>query len=149
MLPLIKHPLSLGILVLRISSVLRILVSKIVISWFGYSLFLVYVGGILVIFSYVVALAPNLIGLNFSYLVGWGGCFLIVNWVLVSYLELNWSLNFNSMFEASLIESRRFIGLFNTKNVTIIVFLLVMLLATIVMVVKICFYRSGPLRPFN
>lgn len=39
-------------------------------------------------------------------------------------------------------------GLFQGSNVVIILFLLVILLVTIIIVVKICFYRSGPLRPF-
>lgn len=82
MIPLISHPLVLGLGVLGVASVVSVFICKLIISWFGYSLFLVYVGGVLVMFSYVVVLSPNLIGVNVFYFTGLGRCLFLVNSVL-------------------------------------------------------------------
>nr|YP_001718409.1 NADH dehydrogenase subunit 6 [Loxosomella aloxiata]BAG12594.1 NADH dehydrogenase subunit 6 [Loxosomella aloxiata] len=149
LMPLMGHPLSLGFMVLTISSFSSIILCNLVASWFGYSLFLVYVGGILVMFSYVVALSPNLTKFNFNYMYLFMILF-VINMVLSSQLNLNtyWDLS-NLIFNKSLSNLFMVGGLYSYKNIMIMLFLLVMLLITMVMVVKICYYRSGPLRPFS
>lgn len=57
--PLIQQPLSLGFAVLSLSFFLRVLVAGRFFSWYGFILFLIYVGGLLVLFSYVIVLTPN------------------------------------------------------------------------------------------
>lgn len=88
LIPLMGHPITLGFLILRISSLGRVLLCKFVASWFGYRLFLVYVGGILVIFSYVVSLSPNLRGVDLNFFVLMGVSFLLTSSILVYFLPL-------------------------------------------------------------
>jgi hypothetical protein len=55
----ITRPLSLGILVIFTSLVLTIILGMRVRSWWGMILFLIYVGALLVLFVYVIAISPN------------------------------------------------------------------------------------------
>lgn len=148
-IPLIGHPLTLGFLILSVSSLARIILCKLVASWFGYSLFLVYVGGVLVIFSYVVALSPNLRGFNLNYFSVLGLSLLCINLVLVYVLDLNLYWDFFTQSPSGGKRLWTIASLFDYRNIILMMFLLIMLLATIVIVAKICYYRSGPLRPFN
>lgn len=149
LLPLINHPLVLGFLILRTSSVLRVILCKFLVSWFGYRIFLVYVGGILVIFSYVVALTPNITGFNTLFFRVFRGILVCLRIVIIRISRFDGILEFNRMSYLTVRNGRSIFGLFNSKNVLIMLFLLLMLLVTIVIVVKICYYRSGPLRPFR
>lgn len=149
LLPLIRHPLSLGLVILLVSTSASLLLAKYYFYWFGYSLFLVFVGGLLVIFSYVAALAPNLKTANLKY-------FLIVFLFfscLGFFMEFLVEKPFSSVFWSwdlvgSSVEITSISGLLSSRNVVLIIFLLVMLLLTMVIVVKICLYGGGPLRPF-
>nr|YP_001718396.1 NADH dehydrogenase subunit 6 [Loxocorone allax]BAG12581.1 NADH dehydrogenase subunit 6 [Loxocorone allax] len=149
MMPLLSHPLPLGFCVLFISCFASMILSKFFASWFGYSLFLVFVGGVLVMFSYVAALSPNLSGFNFNFFFGLGVCFFIINFILVNLFDLSSFLGFFSYdyFGSSKLLSL-VSGLFFYKNILLMLFLLIMLLGTMMMVVKICYYYGGPLRPF-
>jgi len=52
-------PLALGLWVLILSISISLLTSLIYSSWFGFILFLIYIGGMLVIFAYFVRIQPN------------------------------------------------------------------------------------------
>lgn len=56
-----QQPLSLGVLLLLMRFMVRVYVSLFFSSWFSFSLFLVYIGGILVLFGYVLVLIPNFV----------------------------------------------------------------------------------------
>ena len=149
LIPLIGHPLTLGFVILRISSFLSIILCKLVLSWFGYRIFLVYVGGILVMFSYVVALAPNITGFNTLFFIGLGSCLFLVNLVLIYVVGFGGLIETDAVSNLYVKGGSIVYGLFNSKNIIIIIFLLLILLITMIIVVKICYYRSGPLRPFS
>merc|ERR1712048_1251973 len=61
LLPLMAQPLSLGIIIMISSLFLCVLTALTLSSWYAYILFLIYVGGLLVIFAYVAALSPNVL----------------------------------------------------------------------------------------
>ena len=52
-------PLALGLWVLILSISISFLTRLMYSSWFGFILFLIYIGGILVIFAYFVSIQPN------------------------------------------------------------------------------------------
>jgi len=52
-------PINLGILVLLVALFVAAAVGIISTGWFGLITFIIYVGGILVIFAYFAALQPN------------------------------------------------------------------------------------------
>lgn len=52
-------PLPLGVLLLLLTLFASLLIASFTLSWFGFILFLIYVGGLLVMFAYFTALCPN------------------------------------------------------------------------------------------
>merc|ERR1711893_494660 len=61
LLPLIAQPLRLGLVIILLTLMICCLRALLISSWYGYILFLIYVGGLLVIFAYVAALSPNVL----------------------------------------------------------------------------------------
>jgi NADH-ubiquinone oxidoreductase chain 6 len=53
------YPLSLGLWILILSISISVLIRTSFSRWFGFIIFLIYIGGILVIFAYFVAIQPN------------------------------------------------------------------------------------------
>nr|YP_009660829.1 NADH dehydrogenase subunit 6 [Pseudosuccinea columella]QCT09593.1 NADH dehydrogenase subunit 6 [Pseudosuccinea columella] len=59
MFPVLVSPISLGGLLIFISVCFVILISLISSAWYGYLLFLVYIGGLLVLFIYMCMISSN------------------------------------------------------------------------------------------
>lgn len=131
-------PLSLGLWVLILSVNISFLIRSIFSSWFGFILFLIYVGGILVIFAYFVRIQPNQqFGLKrsliFSFLV-------FINIISNNYIviidiisNISWWIN----------------SLFNMSNLSVIILLGFILFLALVIVVKITTLIIAPLRPYK
>ena len=66
--PFVRSVLSLGGVLICVSLLITVFVSYLVGSWFAFILFLVYVTGLLVLFSYMVAMSPNTRHTGVSYL---------------------------------------------------------------------------------
>ena len=111
-------------------------------SWIGLLIFLIYVGGLLVIFSYFVALAPNQIitikssGIFFFFT-------LLVIFYLVYLCYMLDGFSFSDVFNLSM----PYLLVFD--NIVIFVVLSLVLFFALVAVVKICSSRVSPLRPFS
>nr|YP_010578801.1 NADH dehydrogenase subunit 6 [Sternaspis sendalli]UZP47201.1 NADH dehydrogenase subunit 6 [Sternaspis sendalli] len=58
-LPLSTSPLILGALIWLLALLTALLTAFIHSSWFGFIIFLIYIGGMLVMFAYFSAVAPN------------------------------------------------------------------------------------------
>jgi len=144
LLPAITQPLTLGFVILIITLGGCGMCGLFISSWYGYMLFLVYVGGLLVIFAYVAALIPNVMY--------W------VNYKYVVFLGLSF-LGLLILFEGFYIDSGlltpesdewdRYEGIELCTAGGLIVALAHVLLVTLVAVVKICYNRSGALRSFK
>lgn len=125
--------------------------------WFSYILFLIFVGGILVLFIYISSIASNE-KINFSIapliycLITLRTCiisaiildkFFITNWVTneetqQSYLNIIAQENYFSLSK-----------IYNQPNNLIIILLICYLLLTLIIVVKITNLFSGPFRPMT
>nr|WAP91511.1 NADH dehydrogenase subunit 6 [Grimpoteuthis sp.] len=148
---MIIQPLSLGFMLMVISIMSSILVSFISYSWYGYMLFLVYIGGMLVMFMYVISLIPNFIFLSFKmtlFFFFFFFCMLMIFlFTLYNYMDLSgmdfmyMNMNLMSMGNSGLIMMK--------YNFFCYVLLGVLLLFVLISVVKICYYCDGPLRVFK
>nr|QNH82851.1 NADH dehydrogenase subunit 6 [Dendroleon pantherinus] len=149
----IKHPLAMG---------LTLLVQTIIISltcglythsyWFAYILFLIMLGGMLVLFIYVTSLASNEL-FSFSFknltmslmlisLMMFTITFMDNLMILMNNMEMT-NFNYNNFFvenELSLIK------LYNNPTMNITVMMMNYLLLTLIVVVKIVNMNYGPLR---
>nr|AXF46527.1 NADH dehydrogenase subunit 6 [Penion cuvierianus] len=150
MLPLMSQPLSLG-LVIMMSTLLMCFISAITLSsWYGYILFLIYVGGLLVMFAYVAALSPNVLFgkgtpmLFFSILV----FPLAVIFYFYPLIDLS-SIDYLYIFKE--LKSLKMYGIemVSPQMISILIGLAIILLINLIVVVKICYYRHASLRPFN
>nr|YP_009258348.1 NADH dehydrogenase subunit 6 [Conus capitaneus]ANH79445.1 NADH dehydrogenase subunit 6 [Conus capitaneus] len=149
-LPMMSQPLSLG-LVVMISTLFMCLVSGMTVSaWYGYILFLIYVGGLLVMFAYVAALSPNVL---FG---GWAPLLSLVFSVPAFFLFLY----FYSFKDSSYLSSESSYGKFaylkmygveliSPYMISILIGLGVVLLINLIVVAKICYYQQASLRPFS
>lgn len=135
---IIESPIIIGLWILT----LRINISLICMfyrrRWFGYIIFIIYVGGILVMFSYFRAIQPNqYIRINkrisFFFLV-------IINLPARGYIVLV------DIFKVTEIN---IFSLFIENNIWFFFLLALVLFLALVSVVKITISGRGPLRPFK
>lgn len=134
------------------------MVSGLIINrfWFSYILFLVFLGGILVLFIYVTSLASNeifnlSIKLTFviiSFIIICGAIINIVDFSEISYIN-NFEINEFKFFKYTIeiTESTFKIYIYPTCIVTCL--LINYLLFTLIVVVKITIFFFGPIRNLN
>nr|AVW86067.1 NADH dehydrogenase subunit 6 [Branchipolynoe pettiboneae] len=140
-----SSPLSMGLWILLIALSASWLTSIIFNSWFAIIIFLIYIGGMLVMFAYFTALTPNqplgMMTMWFSFLMAF-----IITMMLMclsySSLPMMFSISFNSMLPS-------ITSMFLPKNTFLILLLATTLFFILVAVVKISLLSKGPLRPFK
>ena len=144
-LPLIFTPITLGIWIFLLALITASLIGFLTSSWFGLILFIIYIGGILVIFSYFVATAPNQ---KFRLLLPLCLFFTIFCFSFL-FFSINLHLAFSSAALFEQLTSNSFAFLYLPKNIAILIFLASLLLLALIFVVKVARRNGGPLRPFN
>ena len=130
------NPLSLSIYVLIYSFFISLSLRIIVYSWFAFIVFLIYISGIIVIFSYFVVLQPNQrFNLSFFFFFFFSFCLFFI---FGSFLGLN-DFVCLKWFVSSIYRVNR------GSVLLVIGFLLLLVLLAIV---KITFINLSSLRPF-
>nr|YP_010264242.1 NADH dehydrogenase subunit 6 [Lucanus prometheus]UIN24754.1 NADH dehydrogenase subunit 6 [Lucanus prometheus] len=152
MAPFMNHPLSLGILLL--SEVLLIVLAAGLSTpsyWFSYLMFLIMIGGMLVIFMYMTSVASNE-KFRFSWMTG-KICLLGIT---VSILIQTFAFSFNFIKPTqmeNIKNSKSFFfsinKLMNEPSITLSVILIIYLLITLIAVIKIININFGPIRHMN
>ena len=150
----LSHPLSLGITLLLQTIFISLTVGTSTWSfWFSYILFIIFLGGILVLFIYVASLASNEM-FSFSlvtfFIYRSFTLFLSISLIFIDPLSLP---NFSSL-PISAIDIRistPFIisWIYNSPSIGFTLFIISYLLLTLVVVVKIVNLFKGPLRLSN
>uniref|UniRef100_A0AB39CBY5 NADH-ubiquinone oxidoreductase chain 6 n=1 Tax=Lambis scorpius TaxID=3104388 RepID=A0AB39CBY5_9CAEN len=150
LLPLMAQPLSLGLVIMLLTLMMCCLSALLISSWYGYILFLIYVGGLLVMFAYVAALSPNVL---FS-----GGYPVVLFFITIPllclifyfypFIDLN-SLNYASLYSDYSNLKTYGIELVSPDMISVLIGLGLILLINLVVVVKICYYQHASLRPFK
>nr|YP_010690954.1 NADH dehydrogenase subunit 6 [Lambis lambis]WBU92605.1 NADH dehydrogenase subunit 6 [Lambis lambis]WBU92618.1 NADH dehydrogenase subunit 6 [Lambis lambis] len=150
LLPLMAQPLSLGLVIMLLTLMMCCLSALLISSWYGYILFLIYVGGLLVMFAYVAALSPNVL---FS-----GGYPVVLFFLMIPllclifyfypFVDLNSLGYINSYTDYSNLKTYG-IELVSPDMISVLIGLGLILLINLVVVVKICYYQHASLRPFK
>lgn len=144
-LPLLLAPLTLGFWILLISLLSARLITLFSSSWFGLILFIIYIGGILVIFSYFTAVAPNQ-KLNITILI-----FITSIMILLIY-TFQTPYKFLTPSQQPLClhtNIQSFAYLYTPNQTPFLIILALLLLLALIFVVKITNRNYGPLRPFS
>nr|YP_009502701.1 NADH dehydrogenase subunit 6 [Culex gelidus]ARB02572.1 NADH dehydrogenase subunit 6 [Culex gelidus] len=154
-----KHPLAMGLMLL-IQTFLTCLMTGIYSKtfWFSYVLFLIFMGGMLVLFIYVTSLSSNEM-FSMSFKLTFISIMMIFLFILISYF-------FDNSLMENFIKNNDSIQLFNKNNLfyenflslnkmynfptNLITLLLInYLFLTLLVTVKITKKNYGPLRPMN
>nr|ATZ70401.1 NADH dehydrogenase subunit 6 [Conus boavistensis]ATZ70804.1 NADH dehydrogenase subunit 6 [Conus diminutus] len=149
-LPMMSQPLSLG-LVIMVSTLFMCLVSSMTTSaWYGYILFLIYVGGLLVMFAYVAALSPNVLfgGLTPFFSLILLSPILFVFFYFYFFKDPSY-LSFEPSFSKFMYLKMYGIELISPYMISVLIGLGMILLINLIVVAKICYYQQASLRPFS
>nr|WNO18533.1 NADH dehydrogenase subunit 6 [Eulepetopsis sp.] len=151
MIPMMLQPLSLGLNIMTLILLLSILIAIHSSSWYAFTLFLVYIGGLLVMFAYVASMTPNTMFSKTKSIMP----FLIPSIILALIISFSLtpsssSLQLNNQIMASYWSSAMTpTYLISSHSYFIVFFLALMLFIVLLAVVKICLNQQGPLRPFS
>nr|YP_009185811.1 NADH dehydrogenase subunit 6 [Callicerus obscurus]ALO70434.1 NADH deshydrogenase subunit 6 [Callicerus obscurus] len=145
-----NHPMSLGLTLLMQTLIISMITGMLAMNfWFSYILFLIMIGGMLVLFIYMTSIASNEM---FSYS---NKIFLMMSlmsfMLIILYMVMDmYFLNLNYIFFE---QSTQFNNLhtnltkyFNYPSMFIIFFMIIYLFITLIAVVKIIKIEYGPLR---
>nr|YP_010578710.1 NADH dehydrogenase subunit 6 [Mandarinia regalis]UZP46674.1 NADH dehydrogenase subunit 6 [Mandarinia regalis] len=156
----INNPISMGLLILLQTLLICLLLGMLINSyWFSYILFLVFLGGLLVLFIYISSIASNEImkfSINNKIMILISLLILFLTFFLKNNLNwLNFSFNedmnnFFNMFLFSYNENNiNLFKLYNEQTYLLMIMMIIYLFITLIAVVKITNIFFGPLRSFN
>nr|AXS65738.1 NADH dehydrogenase subunit 6 [Staphylinoidea sp. 8 KM-2017] len=146
-----SHPLSYGI-ILMIQTITTAMITGLMTPnfWFSYILFLIMIGGMLILFIYMTSIASNekfnfSINMLFSFII-----IMMMSILMIMFFdnfffnELNTSLNMPNY------QMKMFINKFINFPSNMIMFLMIIyLFITLIAIVKITNINQGPLRKMN
>nr|YP_010547139.1 NADH dehydrogenase subunit 6 [Maoricolpus roseus]UYK51653.1 NADH dehydrogenase subunit 6 [Maoricolpus roseus] len=149
--PLMSQPLSLGLSIMFSTMFLCILTAIHLSSWYAYILFLIYVGGLLVMFAYVATLSPNVLFGGAGPLLFFLGAqaFLPVIIFFSPFSDLSNLAPANGTQESLMALKTFGIELVSPFFISVLVGLALILLINLIVVVKICYYHHSTLRPYK
>nr|NP_009243.1 NADH dehydrogenase subunit 6 [Platynereis dumerilii]AAF02693.1 NADH dehydrogenase subunit 6 [Platynereis dumerilii] len=130
-------PVNLGVTVLMIALTMSTILCMISTSWFSFIMFIIYVGGMLVMFAYFAALQPNQLIAKWNWIIipSW---FMILLIMLSQNTTITWAQHFPNTIE-----------LYTVTNMEMPLLLALILFLALVVVIKTARADDGPLRPFN
>nr|QMS48776.1 NADH dehydrogenase subunit 6 [Osmylus lucalatus] len=149
------HPLSMGFMLLMQTILVSLICGYISINyWFAYILFLVMIGGMLVLFIYMTSLASNeLFSFSINSLFFLILLFSIMNTIIFfldpfSWFYYNYDMTYFNSMEISMNLENQFnlMKLYNNPSMNITMMLINYLFLTLIIVVKISNKNYGPLR---
>nr|QWB85854.1 NADH dehydrogenase subunit 6 [Clytomelegena kabakovi] len=145
----LSHPLSFGLILLMQTISISLITGKMNTNfWFSYILFLIMVGGMLILFMYMTSIASNekfklsqhlTIYIMLSIL-------LLPMTEIYKKVQLPLNLKFTEIVQLPMLEKINLMKFFNTPHITTYTLMIIYLLITLIMVVKITDIKYGPLR---
>nr|ASM41870.1 NADH dehydrogenase subunit 6 [Scaphoideus nigrivalveus] len=141
-IPFMKTPMSMGILLLIQTTMATILITKIMTSsWMAMIIFLMLIGGLLILFMYMSSIASNE---KFS-----PNMFMIFPFITMIFpledMMSDTQMN-EKLFSFTMNESITLMKIYNKKTIMITVMMFMYLLLAMISVTKIIKIHMGPLR---
>lgn len=146
-LPAIKTPISIGIILIFNTIIITILINKIIItSWLAIITFLIIIGGLLILFIYIRRLASNeKFKINIKIII----LLLIIFAFIDEFLQERQINETQNIIRIEITEHLSIGKLYNKKSISITLIIVMYLLLTIIVVTKIVKHYEGPLRSKN
>nr|YP_009776007.1 NADH dehydrogenase subunit 6 [Mitjaevia protuberanta]YP_010117072.1 NADH dehydrogenase subunit 6 [Gunungidia aurantiifasciata]QJA16317.1 NADH dehydrogenase subunit 6 [Mitjaevia protuberanta]QPM99286.1 NADH dehydrogenase subunit 6 [Gunungidia aurantiifasciata] len=144
--PFMKNPMSMGFLLLFQTLMMILLMNKMLISsWFAMITFLMMIGGLVIIFTYMSSIASNekfkiKINLMIVLLIS---LMIVDEMILENQIKEKQEINFSTNIDLSLIK------IYNSKSMFMTIMLVLYLLITMISVSKLVKHHEGPLRSFK
>nr|YP_010274805.1 NADH dehydrogenase subunit 6 [Chrysopetalum debile]UJV31482.1 NADH dehydrogenase subunit 6 [Chrysopetalum debile] len=135
-LMLMLAPVSLGFWILTLALLISITISASSYSWFALVVFLIYIGGMLVMFAYFAALQPNQ-----QMTLKWAPLVAPLALIVLTKMDMGSMMFFLSA-------TPKITYMFQIMNIPMLILLASILFVTLVAVVKIAVNLKSPLRPF-
>nr|YP_011004694.1 NADH dehydrogenase subunit 6 [Perinereis wilsoni]WPT28334.1 NADH dehydrogenase subunit 6 [Perinereis wilsoni] len=129
-------PINLGVLVLLVALSVAAALSLMSTGWFGLITFIIYVGGMLVMFAYFAALQPN------QFITSWS--WILIPSFLISIIFIMWSFSTMNWLP----HSPNISQIYSVTNLILPILMALILFLALIMVVKTSRADEGPLRPF-
>nr|YP_009558823.1 NADH dehydrogenase subunit 6 [Nanosesarma minutum]QBA83274.1 NADH dehydrogenase subunit 6 [Nanosesarma minutum] len=146
----LSHPLAMGLTLLMQTTLISITVGISTYSfWFSYILFLVFLGGMLILFIYVASLASNEPFYFSNFMLSMFFMMIILSMIFLfldPFLVMNPSSLPFSSFKFSSSTPLIINWIYNTPSMIFTIFIILYLLLMLIIVVKITNLFKGPLR---
>nr|YP_010310704.1 NADH dehydrogenase subunit 6 [Bradysia odoriphaga]UMY76239.1 NADH dehydrogenase subunit 6 [Bradysia odoriphaga] len=153
----LKHPLAMGFFLLIQTCLISMMTGMMMNSfWFSYILFLVFLGGMLVLFIYVTSLASNeMFNFSIKLMILCLIMMFLLN-ILILFMDMiNFSVLFNYdqmnlLFNNMIMENQYYIyKLYNFPTNFLTCLMINYLFFTLIVVVKVTNFFYGPIRNLN
>nr|UUC05251.1 NADH dehydrogenase subunit 6 [Microrhagus sp. ZM-2022] len=140
-----KHPMTMGMMLLLTTTTLSLITGKLMMNfWFSYIMFLVMVGGLLILFIYMTSLTSNKKFSNFKLKIL---LLLVLPMMIMSYDLEKLDIQFEFMNKMKFINSlNKFV---NFPANMIYLMIITYLLITLIAIIKITMKLNFPLRIKN
>nr|YP_009350153.1 NADH dehydrogenase subunit 6 [Alyscotermes kilimandjaricus]AQP26418.1 NADH dehydrogenase subunit 6 [Alyscotermes kilimandjaricus] len=144
-----KHPLAMGLMLLMQTTMVCIISGTMYSSfWFSYILFLIMIGGMLVLFMYMTSLASNEMFSPSNKMLSITLMMMLPLMYMMPNVTNNKEMNMhNSMMENDILTSTTV--MYNQMMGTMTTLLVLYMLMTLIVVVNIINVSKGPLRQMN
>nr|QUI77268.1 NADH dehydrogenase subunit 6 [Mitjaevia shibingensis] len=144
--PFIKNPMSMGFLLMSQTMIMILFMNKMLnSSWFTMITFLMMIGGLLIIFSYMSSIASNekfKIKLNLI-------VFMLITLLILDEMILENQINEKQEINLVMNMDMSLIKIYNSKSMLMTIMLVLYLLITMISVSKMVKHHDGPLRSFK
>jgi len=128
-----KNPFVITMIVIFSTVILGIALITIIMSWFFYSVVVIFLGGIIVVFLYASSLS-TLFKIETNFKIKWVDVILFPLSLRVIFINRNYNSNITPLF------------IYSSTNQWMIVYLVLFLLSVLFLVVKLSTRDTGPLK---
>nr|YP_009110143.1 NADH dehydrogenase subunit 6 [Hydrobasileus croceus]AIW64837.1 NADH dehydrogenase subunit 6 [Hydrobasileus croceus] len=147
-----SHPMNMGITLLMqtlLMCAMTCLMSY--SSWFSYILFLVFIGGMLVLFIYMTSIASNEMFKKSLYFLTIMSMMLMMVMLMIMMSDpMMTMMSINEDFMMDMYKYKTTMNsLYNNPASLVTIFMVLYLFFTLIIIVYITKYNKGPLRPMN
>nr|YP_010414451.1 NADH dehydrogenase subunit 6 [Kusala populi]URW11950.1 NADH dehydrogenase subunit 6 [Kusala populi] len=146
MVPFMKNPMSMGLFLMTQTMMMIMLMNKIMnSSWFTMITFLMMIGGLLIIFTYMSSIASNE---KFKTKINLTLIFFIIM-IFIDEMILENQINEMEEINFTLNTDFSLIKIYNKKSMFMTIMLVIYLLITMISVSKMVKHHEGPLRSYK